>query len=74
MCDNGLFLSCDARYFPPRRLDSENRRLRLGHGQVPMERLPTSRAAQWIHFVDGRLTAFIFLLLPNYDPGMVPVT
>lgn len=46
-------LSLGVRYLPARGLDGEDRRLRLGHGEVSLERLAAGGAAQWIHTVDG---------------------
>lgn len=43
-----------ARYFSPRGLDGEDRRLWSGHGEVSVERLQTGGAAERIHPVDGK--------------------
>lgn len=49
-------LSWLARYLPARGLDREDRRLRPGHSQVPVERLTAGGAAQRLHLVDGEST------------------
>lgn len=51
---HGSVILNSARYFSPRGLDGEDRRLWFGHGESSVERLQTGGTAQWIHPVDGK--------------------